>query len=111
MTTDGEARRARASDERTERLMHTTRVAVGTERYVLAPDEDPSALADAVIEAVRAGGAFVDFRLTSGRLVRVLVTASSTISLETVDWDPEDEGPAELGEYSRLHIDGEYWLE
>ncbi|MEY2849490.1 MAG: hypothetical protein RI885_2157 [Actinomycetota bacterium] len=91
--------------------MRTTRVAVGTERYVLAPDEDAGDLAGAVLSAVRSGGDFVDFTLANSRMVRVLVTASSTISLETIEWDPDDDGPGELGEGSRLHIDGDYWLE
>lgn len=63
-------------------------------------DEKLSDIESQILVAVRAGGAFVDFPGTSGRLVRILVTPASTVRIERlpspVDTADHDEDACDL---------------
>jgi len=71
--------------------------------YALAPLESVGDLKRAVVEAVRAGGGFVDLTLDDGQRLSILVASASqiVISAQTV---PLDSSHADGERYDQLHL-------
>ncbi|MFN3950756.1 hypothetical protein [Microbacterium sp.] len=70
--------------------------------YPLAPIERLETLKDAIRQAVRSGGDFVDVTVDSGERLSVFLTAASVVSLATVTV-PLDTGRADGEESEPLH--------
>ncbi|PRB17404.1 hypothetical protein [Microbacterium sp. MYb62] len=66
-----------------------TRMVVDEVGFFLAPGQDVADLKHRIVEALRAGGAFVEFDVVGDDSVSILVSASThvVISLESVDVD------------------------
>jgi hypothetical protein len=77
-----------------ERTMVRTTVALGENLYLLAQGQDLGALQRSIVDAVREGGAFVDFVVVGNRAVSVLMTAHRSVvfTIETVPYDERDTG-------------------
>lgn len=83
-------------------VMH--RVVVNGEEIAVQGEID--GFRGALVEAVRAGGAIVPLRVNDRRQIEVLVTAATTVVIETMDVPDE---PEEAGDpVSDLDID--WWL-
>lgn len=74
--------------------MVRTEVAVNGRSFYLAQGQDVDALKERIETAARANGRFVDFVVVGNRAVSVLITAGAqvTFSVETVQYDPRDNG-------------------
>lgn len=83
--------------DRTRPGAHTmvrTLVSVNGEDYFLAQREDVQDLMKRIEDAARTGGRFIDFVVVGNRKVHVLVSQSTRVmvSVETVEFDPRDDG-------------------
>ncbi|MEX0153804.1 hypothetical protein [Microbacterium sp. LMI1-1-1.1] len=67
-------------------------VSVAGVPYTLAPTEHAEQIKTAVMDAVRAGGGFVELDLDNGIQLSVLITATSqvTVGVETADLDSDN---------------------
>lgn len=74
--------------------MVRTQIAVNGGSFFLAQGQDVEELKERIEEAILAGGRFVDFTVVGNRVVSVLVSSGSqvVISIETVQFDPRDDG-------------------
>jgi hypothetical protein len=76
-------------------VRHT--VIVGSREFLLTPGEDVAEVKAAVVDAVRAGGGFVDFSVVGNRMVSVLVTAGVHVMFQSEqipEGPPEESGSA-----------------
>jgi hypothetical protein len=73
-------------------------VTVGRREFLLNPGEDVAAVKAAVVDAVRAGGGFVDFPVAGNRMVSVLVTAGVHVMFqsEQIREEPPEENNSAL---------------
>lgn len=71
-----------------------TEVAVNGGTFAVAQGQDVEYLKRRIIDAVRAGGDFVDFVVVGNRQVSVLFSPATQVafSVETVRFDPRDTG-------------------
>jgi hypothetical protein len=76
--------------------------------FLLAPDQDVNETKQAIVQAVRGGPAFVDFRTVGHGTISLLVTPTVPVRFEVVERSPEE---LERFEIDPPPIDDAPWLE
>lgn len=72
--------------------MHTTRLYLGTDAFILGPDEDINLLKAALLTAARGMTAFIDFTTADNHAVSALITPHTHVVLDVFHVSSEAEG-------------------
>ena len=70
--------------------MRVVQATIAGSRNFLADNQDLDALKEEMERACAAGGAFVDVRLSGDRVISVLISASTSVSFESLDVEEEE---------------------
>ena len=79
-------------------------IRIGEREFLLPAEHDREDLMRTIATQVRAGGGFVEVLRTPDRVVSVLVSPGTNVSIEVTRVDDEDERDAAAGKF-----DGPWW--